>query len=686
MLFKQGSFVKQFLIYLLLLTLWSCSGITHKRTPASLGDSFQSLEPIQKVLAAQIGEQNANLLRNNMAKYLLQGAYAEDEHKVAIYRQMKDYVAYNMVMLKNDPDFAVAKAPHWTLGSEVDFFNELVEPEKITSAALNQNAQDFRPLALQLAREQLGQSQGDMVVSLLHSGISSGAMDQAVSESDILEGFKQFEQKIDPYFAKIRGFGGELAQSPEFTFANKQLETFAKDFIDYYYQNVDINVIKTIASELVDLGADATDMARAKVILSNVGPGLGKTLQQLGKEEGLGNSMQKVLEILEEEGKEVPGSLVRKVVDADQGGFVFKSIDDKALGTGTVAQVNKAVLKSGESEEVVALRFIKPGVRERAKEDIHLLNQFFVDAEKENVLYAIPNIKKIVGNIEDFLHEDLNIKQTIKNQLMAQKFYMKEVKEVIGREKRSVIFKVPKVYQPPKGSTSLHIQEFIKGGDKFSTLLAKEQKEMDFASRAIVRMWLDEALFSSGFLHGDLHQGNFKVTLLKEEKKILVTIFDFGMSDVVKPKIQRAFILLGAGAKFADPNMVHEAFISISPRALSKQESDEILSAVKAQMKSGNLAPDHWIAWGVKRGYELPQEIGTLARGGALISQLPKLVGNGEIYQDIAIDLAKKNTWQSATSFKKSLPLRFKDLGHISVDFVKYSCKTLFRKFFPKKN
>jgi hypothetical protein len=242
------------------------------------------------------------------------------------------------------------------------------------------------------------------------------------------------------------------------------------------------------------------------------------------------------------------------------------------------------------------------------------------------------------------------------------------------------------VFKPLKGKhTQLHIQEFISGGEKFSNLLSNERKEMDFTSRALVRMWLDEALFESGFLHGDLHQGNFKVTLLKEDKKILVTIFDFGMSAMVRPKIQRAFILLGAGAHFGDVKMIHESLRSISPRKLTSEESLHMLAAIKKRMNAGNLSAEQWITWAVKQGYELPTEIGTLARVGALVGQLPKLVGNGEIYSEIAMDLAKKNTFESALSFKKSSPLKFKDFGRISVDFIKNSCQSLFRKFFPKK-
>ena len=75
--------------------------------------------------------------------------------------------------------------------------------------------------------------------------------------------------------------------------------------------------------------------------------------------------------------------------------------------------------------------------------------------------------------------------------------------------------KVPKVYTPPTGSSNLHIQEFASGGVKFSELSDTGAKHV--VAQEMVRMWFEQALFESGFLNADLHQGNFRVVLIEEE-------------------------------------------------------------------------------------------------------------------------------------------------------------------------
>ena len=108
--------------------------------------------------------------------------------------------------------------------------------------------------------------------------------------------------------------------------------------------------------------------------------------------------------------------------------------------------------------------------------------------------------------------------------------------------------------------------------------------------------------------------------------------------------------------------------------------TNEINKEISSQNKS--LKPVDWIKFIVKEGHQLPDQLGTLARGGALVTQLPKIVGQKTLSKQIAIELAKKNILRSIIDWNYDFPLNISDLKQLGIKQIKKSCVNIINKFF----
>jgi predicted unusual protein kinase regulating ubiquinone biosynthesis (AarF/ABC1/UbiB family) len=518
-------------------------------------------------------------VQENLLKYLIEATNSDDAYKIKIYNDASNY--FNKiypVLLENirtekkgGKTFAAIKsAPIWTLKDELNFLNAEVEnlPAPKIKVDLLEGLKIVSPFYKNLEAEKkakLGANYDKTAGKILgaefdlhpsFTELESLVEFNGTDDEKILKVVAMVEGKLKKHELSIRNIGSEIAKSGQVDMKNTQIRLVVK-FMDYYFNKLPANVIKTIMSELVTAGPKMTEETVMNTVFQNTGPGLGKVLQQIGKEKGVGENFSKLMAILESTGKQVPIHLVRDVVSTDLGGFEIKSIAEKPLGTGTIAQVNKATMMYEDVEKVVAMRFLKPGVAERCKEDIAILRRFVPENEKILLQEGITDIKvmgTLIDSVEKFLDDEVDLSVAVERQRKAFEVYTRSVKVSADPKYHMLEMKVPEVYIPPKGKSNLHIQEFVTGGVKFSELTDVGAKKV--VAEEMLRMWFEEALFRSGFLNADLHQGNFRVVMIEEDKKIKVLLYDFGLSSTLSKEDQRAFILVGAGAYLKSPSTI----------------------------------------------------------------------------------------------------------------------------------
>ncbi len=681
-------------------------------TPAQAIDLTLGVENVinefKEYYQAELGpdrREEIKIFQENLLKYLIEASYSNDAHKIKIYKEASVYFnrIYPVLLLniyrekRGDNRFIpIRQAPQWTLKDEIEFLNKealSLSPPRF-SIDLLKGLKILAPFYQRLPLKMKDKIAGK------YSQFSRSAISERIDiypefeeiedllkkgQTDdlrIIKFINLVERKLKRHVDSIRHIGTEITKSGQIDQKNISMRLVV-NFMDFYFNNLSDDVIKTILSELVTSGPKMTEETILQIIFKNTGPGLGKVLQQIGKEKSIGNKFSKVMEVLESSGKPVPLHLVERIVKRDLGGFEIKWISNHPLGTGTVAQVNKALLVWENREKEIALRFLKPGVELRGSEDIFILRKYVQNNEQALKAEGLDNLKMmntLIDSVERFLAEETELELSVERQKRGDEVYSRAIKISPDSTFNHLEMKVPAVYLPPNGQSHLHIQEFVTGGQKFSDLTDVNARHI--VAQEMLRMWFEEALFKSGFLNADLHQGNFRVVLLEEGAKIKILLYDFGLSTTLTKKDQRAFILIGAGAELKSASTIANGLMEAMGSG-DKLLRKKLLESIENELRiNPNNAAEDWITWCLQKNYFISEKLGAFARGSLLLKQLPEVIGEVEMFDHVMRDIAKKNLVRMIADRKYDFPITKGDLAKIASEKVKKTCVDFLKLFF----
>jgi hypothetical protein len=194
-------------------------------------------------------------------------------------------------------------------------------------------------------------------------------------------------------------------------------------------------------------------------------------------------------------------------------------------------------------------------------------------------------------------------------------------------------------------------------------------------------MWFEEALFESGFLNADLHQGNFRVVMIEENDKIKILLYDFGLSTTLNKEEQRAFLLLGAGAYLKSPATITDGLMA-SMNSKDSTLRNKLIKDIEKEMKIHPEKPaEDWVAWCVTKNYFVSEKLGAFARGSLLLKQLPESMGQTEMFKETVVKSAVSHLVKSIADRNYDFPLKKIDLVKIAAIQAKNSCKDLIKSF-----
>jgi ubiquinone biosynthesis protein len=184
---------------------------------------------------------------------------------------------------------------------------------------------------------------------------------------------------------------------------------------------------------------------------------------------------------------------------------MFAELDEEPVAAASVAQVHHGVLKDGTE---VAVKVLRPDVRSRAEGDAEIL-LFYAGLLMK--LDERADHAELVGHLEHFVAgilEQTDLRLEARNYEVFRKNF-KRVKKV----------RFPKVY-PELSGERVMTMEFLRG-DK----IRPEHKQLfpDLPGR--LREAFLKMCFEDGFLHADLHPGNFVI-----ESDGTIAIFDVGLT------------------------------------------------------------------------------------------------------------------------------------------------------------
>lgn len=221
---------------------------------------------------------------------------------------------------------------------------------------------------------------------------------------------------------------------------------------------------------------------------------------------------------------------------------VFEGFDQQAIAAGSIAQIHRAILKSGQQ---VAIKIQRPGIEAIVMQDIALFKQIagLLSAtdfgKRYNVADLADEFSTSLRNELDFTQE-ANYTERLRQTLASSRWF----------DPAHVV--VPKVYRE-LSSRRILVLEWIEGVPILKADLANSHTEADLAARhrftsLAFRVFLQQYLVD-GFFHADPHPGNL---FYLEDGRL--GILDCGMMGTLNPRMQSIMVELVLAIVDFDPD------------------------------------------------------------------------------------------------------------------------------------
>ncbi|MBK5269347.1 MAG: AarF/ABC1/UbiB kinase family protein [Acidimicrobiia bacterium] len=203
---------------------------------------------------------------------------------------------------------------------------------------------------------------------------------------------------------------------------------------------------------------------------------------------------------------------------------LFTHIDEEPIGSGSIGQVHRATLPSGES---VVIKVQKPGVRSTIELDLDILRRWVVRDHTS----PQPNAYDMSGFLDEFgftLTTELDYLNEAEN--------ASRIKHIHRRDDAVLIPSIYWDYCSPRVLVMEEVRGLDFGDERLAARLTTDDRRR-LATVALHTAFVE--IFSEGFFHADPHPGNFIVTA-----DLRLGLIDFGMIGVLSERQREDFLHL----------------------------------------------------------------------------------------------------------------------------------------------
>jgi predicted unusual protein kinase regulating ubiquinone biosynthesis (AarF/ABC1/UbiB family)/nucleotide-binding universal stress UspA family protein len=271
---------------------------------------------------------------------------------------------------------------------------------------------------------------------------------------------------------------------------------------------------------------------------------------------------------------------------------VFASIEPMPLAAGTIGQVHRATLESGER---VVVKVQRPSAREEITRDLGLLELFAEKALEREALRGAVDIPALVQHLSESLRRELDFLQEAAN--------TERMREALAPYPR---LGVPRVHGDLSTSRLL-VLEYVEGIPIRASQDSPERRE---AGKQLLEAFYRQIL-ADGFFHADPHPGNL---LWSGERLYLL---DLGMVGELGAAQRELVILLLLAFARDDPAFLAEAVLLLSGEelradldleALEREFADFVAEFQVSSLQDVRLGPmlDGLIRIAARHGLRLP--------------------------------------------------------------------------------
>jgi len=234
----------------------------------------------------------------------------------------------------------------------------------------------------------------------------------------------------------------------------------------------------------------------------------------------------------------------------------FEWIEPRCIGSASIGQVYKGVLKNGDE---VVVKIQRPHIREKIALDLQLLQFLAVRLAKEYPELVVIDITGFVKEFGDTIMRELNYFNEAGNAIRFAEMF-----------KDAPYCKIPRVYTD-LSTHKLLVMEYIEGvlPDDREVLIAHGLDPKEVAHNG-VQIFL-KMIFEHGFFHADPHAGNMFI-----QKGNRIALIDFGMVGSLKPSHMEFLAKFTLGVATKNAQMIGEALVKLNNNSakLFKEHED----------------------------------------------------------------------------------------------------------------
>jgi ubiquinone biosynthesis protein len=297
---------------------------------------------------------------------------------------------------------------------------------------------------------------------------------------------------------------------------------------------------------------------RLKMMLEKLGPTFVKFGQILADRPDIVSEKLRIeLKKLQANAKQFDHDLAVTLIETELSApiaHIFKSFDFECIGSASMGQVYKGVLKNGET---VVVKVQRPHINEKINLDLQILEYLAHKISEEYPDFIVMNLEGIVKEFGETLRKELNYFNEASN---ARRFA-----EIF----RDVPYcKIPKVYDE-LSTSKLLVLEYIHGvsPDNIDNLYRNGLNPKIVAANG-VNVFL-KMIFEHGFFHADPHAGN--MFILPGNK---IGLIDFGMVGSLKPSQMEFLAKFVRAIDQKDGSMLTEAILLLNTNAKFRDRED----------------------------------------------------------------------------------------------------------------
>lgn len=331
-----------------------------------------------------------------------------------------------------------------------------------------------------------------------------------------------------------------------------RLKTIVGVFVRHGFQNIAVKMkLERFSSVEILANLEQHTMAeRARMSFEELGPTFVKLGQLLASRSDL------VPENFVEEFKQLQDqvhpedfSSVRKTIEEELGDLsqIFTNINEKPLGSASIAQAHRATLKTGEE---VIIKVQRRGIAEVVNDDLGVLHFLAQLLEKHIPESRASNPVGIANEFARTLQLEMNFIIEANN---VRRFY--------DNFENKPAVKIPQVHLSLCTEKVL-VQEFLEGEplsqfktERWANYSGNQQELLSVILRSFMEM-----VFRDGIFHGDMHAGNVFVY-----PNNCMGLVDFGVVGRLNSKTQKAIANMLVAIATEDYDRLAYEYVELSP-------------------------------------------------------------------------------------------------------------------------